>query len=282
MNSDFQRRVQRYGWTKAAPFYDDGWRSQLRPAQDRLLEMADLSPGERVLDVACGTGLVTLRAASQVTSEGHVSAVDLSEGMVEEAEAAARERDLDHVTCQQMDAEALDFPDAHFDVALCSLGLMYPPNPEEALQEMYRVLKPGGRAVAAVWGRRDRCGWAGIFPVVDARVESEVCPLFFRLGTGDTLTHAFKQVGFSAVTADRFSTTLHYPDDETVLEAAFDAGAVSLAYRRFDEETRASAHADYLETIAPYQNGTGYEIPGEFVVVRGVREDPEDKPAALR
>lgn len=268
---DFQRRVQRYGWTKAAPYYDPGWQSQLRPAQDRLLAMADLHPGERVLDVACGTGLVTLRAASQVTPDGHVAAVDLSEGMLERAEAAAEERDLPHVAFQQMDAEQLDVPDAHFDAALCSLGLMYPPHPERALQEMYRVLVPGGRAVAAVWGRRDRCGWAGIFPVVDVRVESDVCPLFFRLGTGDALARAFADAGFTDVTTDRFATTLHYSDEETALEAAFDAGAVALAYRRFDDETRASAHADYLDTLAPYRNGQGYDIPGEFVVARGVR-----------
>lgn len=273
MNSKFQRRVQRYGWSKAAPYYENAWQSQLRPAQDRLLEMADLARGERALDVACGTGLVTSRVASQVTTDGHVSAVDLSEGMLEQAKVAAEERNLQHVSFHQMDAEALDFPDAHFDVALCSLGLMYAPAPERALREMCRVLTPGGRAVAAVWGRRDRCGWAGIFPVVDARVESEVCPLFFRLGTGDTLSRAFRDVGFSDVTADRFATTLHYPDEETALEAAFDAGAVSLAYRRFDDETKASAHADYLDTIAPYQNDTGYEIPGEFVVVRGSRPE---------
>lgn len=222
--------------------------------------MADLQPGERVLDVACGTGLVTIRAAKHVTAAGHVDAIDLSEGMLERAEAAVAEHDLNHVAFRQMDAEALGFSDDHFDAALCSLGLMYPPNPEEAIREMYRVLVPGGRAVTAVWGRRDRCGWAGIFPVVDARVQSEVCPLFFRLGTGDTLAQAF-------------ATTLHYSDEATVLEAAFDAGAVALAYQRFDESTRESAHADYLDTIEPYRNSEGYAIPGEFVVVQGVKPD---------
>lgn len=271
MDPDFQRRVQRYGWTKAAPYYDSAWRSQLRPAQDRLLEMADLVPGERVLDVACGTGLVTIRAATSVAPSGSIVGVDLSEGMLERAKAAAEERNLRDVAFRQMDAEELDFPDVQFDAALCSLGLMYAPNPERAIQRMYRVLRPGGRAMAAVWGQRDRCGWAGIFPVVDKRVQSEVCPLFFRLGTGDTLARAFRDVGFADVASDRFTTRLHYPDDQTALEAAFDAGAVSLAYRRFDDETREAVHSDYLDTIAAYRNGSGYEIPGEFVVVRGVR-----------
>lgn len=273
MNPDFQRRIQRYGWTKAAPYYDSGWQSQLRPAQDQLLEMADLRSGERVLDVACGTGLVTLRAATQVTSAGHIDAVDLSEGMLERAEAMLAERNIHHVAFHQMDAEELDFPDDQFDAALCSLGLMYAPDPEVAIDEMYRVVAPGGRAVAAVWGRRDRCGWAGIFPVVDARVQSDVCSLFFRLGTGDGLARAFTDAGFTPVTADRLSTTLHYPDQKTALKAAFDAGPVALAYRKFDATTRAAAHADYLDTIEPYRNGESYAIPGEFVIVRG------DKPA---
>lgn len=71
---------------------------------------------------------------------------------------------------------------------------------ERALKEMKRALKPGGRAVAAVWGRRAHCGWADIFPIVDARVKSEVCPLFFQLGTGDLLQQTFLAAGFEKET----------------------------------------------------------------------------------
>ena len=99
----------------------------------------------------------------------------------------AARQDLRHTTFARMDAEALQCADGTFDVALCALGLMYVPDPLRAFQEMHRVLKPGGRAVDAVWGQRDHCGWAAIFPIVEARVQSEVCPLFFQLGTQDTL-----------------------------------------------------------------------------------------------
>jgi ubiquinone/menaquinone biosynthesis C-methylase UbiE len=66
MDANLQRRVQRYGWDKAAPYYERSWHAQLEPAQDSLLELAGLKAGDRVLDAACGTGLVTFRAAALV------------------------------------------------------------------------------------------------------------------------------------------------------------------------------------------------------------------------
>ena len=66
MHAKLQQRIQRYGWDKAVDVYEHHWQHQLAPAQARLLEMADIRPGERVLDVACGTGLVTCHVARQV------------------------------------------------------------------------------------------------------------------------------------------------------------------------------------------------------------------------
>ena len=80
-----QRRVQRYGWDKTVDVYERYWRSQLEPAQTLLLEMAAIRPGETVLDVACGTGLVTFRAAVACGSTGEVIGTDISARMVEEA-----------------------------------------------------------------------------------------------------------------------------------------------------------------------------------------------------
>lgn len=275
MNPDFQRRIQRYGWDRAAEYYEPAWQKQLKPAQDKLFDMAALQPGERVLDVACGTGLVTLPAAEAVAPDGTVGATDLSEGMLDLAREAASERGVDNVSFEHMDAEALELPDEAFDVALCSLGLMYVPDPQKALQEMHRVLASGGRAVAAVWGRRDRCGWAEVFPIMDRRVKSDVCPLFFQLGTGDALASAFRIAGFEDVASERFSVVLPFASEEEACEAAFWGGAVALAWRKFDEEKREGARAEYLESIEPYRNGEGYALPGEFVVVRGYRPEAE-------
>jgi len=271
MHPDLQRRVQRYGWDKAAPDYERHWREPLEPAQRLLLDWADLQPGQRVLDVACGTGIVTLHAARAVGPTGEVVGTDLSDAMVAATHDAASRAGLANVVAQRADAEALPGPDGAFDVALCALGLMYVPDPLQAMKEMHRVLRPGARAVAAVWGRRDRCGWAEIFPVVDHRVSSDVCPMFFQLGGPGALAHVFREAGFEGVVEERISTVFRHASADDACGAAFAGGPVAMAYARFDEPTRAEAHAEYLASIAPYREGDGYAIPGEFIVARGTR-----------
>ncbi len=269
MDARLQRRVQRYGWDRAQEYYERYWRAQLAPAQRRLLEMACLRPGESVLDVAAGTGLVSFPAAQAVGPGGSVFATDISERMVEALSVEAERRGLGQVQAIRMDAEELHLADASFDVALCALGLMYVPDWSRALSEMRRVLNPSGRAVAAVWGERARCGWAEIFPIVDSRVQSEVCPMFFQLGSGDCLSQAFARAGFRNVRSDRLSVTLEYSSADNALGAAFAGGPVALAYSRFDDGTREQAHAEYLNSIEAWRQGDGYAIPGEFVVALG-------------
>lgn len=271
MEARFQRRIQRYGWDKAVAHYEAFWSRQIRPAQEKLLELAALRAGERVLDIACGTGLVTFPAAERVGPAGAVVGTDISEQMVATAVEEAVARQLSQASFLRMGDEVLDFPDSCFDAVLCSLGLMYFPDPDQTLREMRRVLKPGGRAVAAVWGARKNCGWAEIFPVVDARVESEVCPMFFQLGTGENLQRAFETAGFGSLHTERLNTFLHYDSVDDALGAAFAGGPVALAYSRFEDRVREEAHAEYLASIASCRNGNGYDIPGEFVVVRGYK-----------
>lgn len=270
MNERFQRRIQRYGWDKAAGCYETGWKHSLADAQSQLLAMADARPGEHVLDIACGTGLVTFPLAETVGREGRVVATDISERMVEHVQAEAGRRGITNIETFRADAEGLDMlADASFDLVTCALGLMYFPEPMAAMQHVQRLLKPGGRAVFAVWGARANCGWAEIFPIVDARVQSSVCPLFFRLGTGRTLSSEMQTAGLQDVAEVRITTSLPYEDDASALQAAFAGGPVALAYDRFDATTRQSAHAEYLASIAAYRTGDGYRIPGEFVVCAG-------------
>jgi ubiquinone/menaquinone biosynthesis C-methylase UbiE len=271
MDARLQKRVQRYGWDKAAAHYERSWQAQLEPAQSALLDMASLRQGECVLDVACGTGLVTLRAANAVAPGGEVLGTDISEEMVATARKLARSRGTANCRFQRMDAEGLALEDGTFDVALCALGLMYAPDPERAVTEMHRVVKHGGRAVAAVWGERRNCGWADIFPIVDARVQSEVCPMFFRTGTGDCLARVYAAAGFDEIRSRRIQTTLAYASAADACEAAFVGGPVALAHSRFSESMKAEAYAEYLASIESYRTGAGYAVPGEFVVVSGTK-----------
>ncbi len=271
MDARLQRRIQRYGWDRAVEFYEEHWLSRIRPATEGVLERAAIRPGDRVLDVACGTGVLAIAAADKAGKEGRVTGIDLSEKMVEAARAAASALGILNCRFERGDAEALpDFGDL-FDVALCGLGLMYMPDPERALAAMAQRLVPGGRVAVSVWGQRSRCAWAEIFPIVDARVESEVCPLFFRTGAGDTLHRALEAAGLTDISTERLPVTLRYTNADEACDAAFLGGPVALAYAHFDAATRATARAEYLQSVDPYRFGKTYAIPGEFVIGCGVK-----------
>jgi ubiquinone/menaquinone biosynthesis C-methylase UbiE len=173
---------------------------------------------------------------------------------------------LSNCSFTRMDAETLALPDASFDVVLCALGLMYMPNPQQALREMRRVLKPAGRVSLAVWGERSKCGWSALFPIIDAEVASEVCPLFFRLGQQDALVRLCADVKFEAIQHRRISTTLTFANASDACNAAFVGGPVALAWSRFSDEVRARVRAGYMNAIEKWRCGEGFRIPGEFVI----------------
>lgn len=277
MQENLQRRVQRYGWDRAACDYEELWQAQLASAHMQLLASASLAPGEHVLDVACGTGLVTCSAAQAVGLTGQVLGVDLSGRMIDAARQLAGKRRVENASFARMDAELLQLPDASFDAALCALGLMYMPDPEKAVREMMRVLRPGGRLGLAVWGERSHCGWAALFPIIDNEVASEVCPLFFRLGQRDALARLCAQAGLKVTGQHRLAATLHYADADEACNSAFIGGPVALAWSRFNAETRARVRQRYLEAIADFRQGRGYRIPGEFVVVVGEAQRRNDR-----
>src|SRR4051812_27138266 len=125
MEAALQRRIQRYGWDKAALYYENFWQQQLKPAQDKLLEFAKLQPGEKLIDIACGTGLVSFPAAEKLGPNGFVLATDISDEMVKICTETAEEKKISNIQFKRMDAEELDVPYGQYDAALCALGLMY-------------------------------------------------------------------------------------------------------------------------------------------------------------
>jgi ubiquinone/menaquinone biosynthesis C-methylase UbiE len=269
MNADLQKRVQRYGWDRAAEFYENSWQEQLKPAHDLLLQASGVQEGENILDLAAGTGLISFRMAEQAGSSGNILATDISDEMVSIGNALTNLKKYSNVRFERMDAEELKCGSNSFDLVTCALGLMYLPNPDISANEMLRVLKPGGRAVVAVWGSRKKCGWAEIFPIVDSRVKSDVCPMFFSLGESVALKYLFENAGFHNIKLEKIETKLCYVSDEEACQASFEGGPVAMAYARFDEANRMAARKEYIASIQAYKNGNGYEIPGEFVVCSG-------------
>ena len=121
----------------------------------RLVALAGIARGARVLDVATGRGACLFPAAEQAGPEGHVTGIDLAEPMVTATAAEIRARGLAQAEVLVMGAEQLDFPDASFAVVLCGFGIFFLPDPWRALAEWRRVLRPGGRLALSTWGGRD-------------------------------------------------------------------------------------------------------------------------------
>ena len=277
MDARLQHRVQRYGWDLAVEQYAQHWHALLAGVQAELLALAAPLPGEQVLDVACGTGIVSLGMAAAVGPTGRVLGVDLSERMVLSATARAQEAGVVHAQFERMNAEALSLPEASFDLVTCGLGLMYLPDADAALREMRRVLRPGGRVMLAVWGERARCGWASVFGIVDAEVRSEVCPLFFRLGQGDNLARSCAAAGLAVTHSQRRNDALWHASEDAACEAALAGGPVALAWSRFNADTRARVRANYLDAIAPWREDSHYRLPAQFVLVAAQRADPQSQ-----
>lgn len=117
----------------------------------RLVDLLNLSGGERVLDIATGRGAVLIPAAARVGRFGCVVGIDLAQKMLEQAEDAARTGGLDNFELYKMDAEHLEFRDNIFDIVTCAFSLFFFSSIDVALREMFRVLAPGGRIGIALF-----------------------------------------------------------------------------------------------------------------------------------
>lgn len=145
-------------WEEHADYVDD----RGHVVTQRLLELAELTPGNRVLELACGPGGVGLAAAPRVAPHGEVVLSDVAEPMCAVALSRARERGLTNVSARVLDLEAIEEPDATYDAVLCRDGLMFALDPPTAARELHRVLRPGGRYALAVWGPREHNPWLSV------------------------------------------------------------------------------------------------------------------------
>ena len=161
------------GWAVHASFVD----TRGEAVTEKLLELARLRPGTRVLELACGAGGAGLAAAELVGPAGEVVITDVAPEMTAIARGRAEALGLRNVRTRDLDLERIDEPDSSYDAVLCREGLMLVPDPARALGEIGRVLRPGGRVALAVWGPREANPWLGVvFDAVSAELGAPMPP----------------------------------------------------------------------------------------------------------
>ena len=200
--------------------------SLFRPWTEVLLERADPDPDDRILDLACATGIVARRVAQRIGDDGEVVGLDLSPDMLTVARERAEAEGVD-VTWRQGDAADLDLPDDRFDLILCQQGVQFFDDPSAALEEAARVLDDGGRLVGNVWQPLDR------HPVYRPLLEAEARQLDadlhdvarpFVFGDDQHLRELLVGAGFRAVEVFEETRDVVFDDPDTFVDLTLMAG----------------------------------------------------------
>ena len=199
----------------AAQVYDELFVPALfRQWAPRVADATEIRPGQRVLDVACGTGVLTCEAANRVGASGAVAGLDLNDGML----AVAR-RTAPAIEWRQGQAEALPYVSGEFDAVVSQFGLMFFGDRRAALREMARVLRPGGRLAVAVWASLDRqAGYAALVGLVGRLFGDEAAVALsapFCLGNALALQALFVEAGIPSAEIMTLTGTARFPSLET-------------------------------------------------------------------
>jgi len=257
------KQQQRKDWGDSA----DSWRrnhERLRevaaPAANKLLELAGIGAGMKVLDIACGSGEPAIPAAKLVGPSGSVLATDMAPEMVEVARDNAAAQGVTNIEFRQVDGEELDVEPGSFDAATCRWGIMFMPEPVRCLRQMHAALKPGGRVAVAVWGPPQRNTWLAL-PMGIARKYYSGPPLpdamapggVFSFADEDKLRSVLEGAGFRDVRVD----------DMVFPMSVFDTGREFWEYcrefigplRRILETIPADVQAEIGEEVATAAGG---------------------------
>jgi len=191
--------------------------SLFAPWSSHLIQHANPQLGERVLDIACGTGIVARNVAPRVGSQGIVIGLDVNPHMVSMARAAAEQ---DHIAIEWHTgpAEQLPFSDENFDIIFCQFGLMFFTDRHAALKEMHRVLRRGGRVVMSVWQGLDRHPFYQTLHDVSSRLLGKsAVQTVFSLGDSDELRKLLADAGFQQIEIEPLSIMARFPNAEEFL-----------------------------------------------------------------
>ena len=249
----------------------------LGPATDLMLDLAEVGPGARVLDVAAGAGEPAISAARRVGPTGSILATDISTTILEYAARAAKEQGLTNVETRVMDGEQLELPDAAFDVVLSRVGLIYFPDQQGALTEIRRVLVPGGRVAAMVYATAEQNRFFSI-PVGIIRRRAQLPPPLpgqpgpFSLGGDGALEAAYRRAGFRDVVTRTVSAPLRFATAAECVQFERESfGALHQMMSGLSDRERTSTWAEIEEQLGQFQTPSGFEGPCEMIVGIGVK-----------
>jgi ubiquinone/menaquinone biosynthesis C-methylase UbiE len=211
-----------------------------RPLASDLMDAASLQPGERVLDVACGTGVVTRLANDQVGPTGAVAGLDLNPGMLAVARSVVPADS--RITWYESSAESMPVDDGAFDVVLCQLGLQFMNDKPAALGEMYRVLAPGGRLLVSVAGPTPP-PFVNFAVALGRHINPQIS-LFVHmvcsLNETEELEALVRGAGFSETSVNEYERHLRLPPPRDFLWQYVHSTPLADAVAQADDETRAA------------------------------------------
>lgn len=235
----------------------------------RLVEAADIQSGQHVLDVACGTGILARTIVERVMPNGSVTGVDINPAMLSVARRIAPE-----VEWRVGDAQALPYEDACFDIVCSQFGLMLFPSPQNALEEMARVLNASGRLAVAVFGSLDDLpAYADLIEVYEHCVNKSVADALrmpFSMGDLDRFKSLFTNPRLSSVKVSTLSVMARFPTIESMVLADirgwFPFAGIEVGQHALKDLCQ---HAE--TALAKYQSTTGhveFPVPVHIITAR--------------
>ncbi|MCU4926117.1 methyltransferase domain-containing protein [Halobacteria archaeon AArc-dxtr1] len=240
------------------------------PWADRLIETSEVQAGDRVLDVACGTGIVTRRAASRVGESGAVVGLDINNGMLAVAAETAVETQPS-IEWQQGDATDLPFPDESFDIVCCQQALQFFDDPVAAVEEMRRVLTPGGCVALSVWRPLDyNPAYVVLADALEHHISDEAGTMMrapFPAWNGEELRTLVRDGGFDDVSVTIEIGSVRYPSVEEFVRREAASSPLAEPIAAIDRTVRDELIQAVKDASKAYLDDEGVVSPMESYAV---------------
>lgn len=240
------------------------------PLAAEAIKLAAPGPGERVLDVACGTGIAVRLALPRVAPGGRVAGLDFDPAMIAVAKTVVRALPDVSVTWHCASAQEMPFEAGIFDIVFCLQGLQFLPDCTAGLAEMRRVMKPEGRMLAIVWNSLEHCkGYLAITQALRRR-NVDAAPMLKAVSMGDTskLRKHASDAGFHEVNIRAASGSARFPSAKHFVEALAAGGPASRhALSKVPENQRSEFHGEVREALRQYEDLDGVMLPLGYLVL---------------